>query len=351
MKFPDRYEATGASGGGGMGEIYECIDLHLNRRVVFKMLRGGEEDRRLLDEQKALIKIRSKHVVQLFDVVIVENLGQERTALVLEHIDGHDLKFGSFTPGESYLKTIWQVACGMHEIHQHNIIHRDIKPNNIRVDAGGVVKILDFGLARTSGLEAVTRSVIGTPGFMAPELWGSAVVSFDEKIDVYAFGMLALTLLDTKNVPNELTNRPPMPLPKASLNFLKTSLPSDVVDVLEKCLSYLPAHRPTMSDVENVLRAHLLKGRHRGLIVLGQKTHEINMASPAPTVRYKKDHAIGINYDGFTFKVAKLEGEISVNNTTLNVGNSLPDCCVISLGPKNDRSFATFDISNPEVMP
>jgi eukaryotic-like serine/threonine-protein kinase len=350
MKFPDRYEATGVAGGGGMGEIHECIDRHLNRRVILKMLKGGEEDRRLLDEQKALIKIRSKHVVQLFDVVVVENVGEVRTALVLEHINGYDLKVGSLMPGELYLKTIWQVACGMHEIHQHNIIHRDIKPNNIRVDEGGVVKILDFGLARTSGLEAVTRSVIGTPGFMAPELWGSAVVSFDEKIDVYAFGMLALTLLDS-TVPRELLNRPPMPLPLGSLNLLKASLPSDVVDVLEKCLSYLPVNRPTMSDVENVLRTHLLKGRHRGLIVLGQKTHEINMASPAPTVRYKKDHAIGIHYDGFTFRVANLEGEISVNNTTLNVGNSLPDCCVISLGPINDRSFATFDISNPEVMP
>jgi serine/threonine protein kinase len=351
MKFPDRYEATGVSGGGGMGEIYECIDRHLNRRVVFKMLRGDEEDRRLLDEQKALIKIRSKHVVQLFDVVVVENLGEKKTALVLEHIKGYDLKARSFAPGVNYLKRIWQVACGMHEIHQHNIIHRDIKPNNIRVDADGVVKILDFGLARTSGLEAVTRSVIGTPDFMAPELWRSAAVSFDEKIDVYAFGMLALTLLDPMKIPSELMHRPPKPLPKDSLNFLKTSLTSHVVDVLEKCLSYLPANRPIMSDVEKVLRTHLLKDRHRGLIVLGQKRHVINKASPAATVRYKKDHAIAINYDGFTFKVANLEGEISVNNTKFNVGNSLPDCCVISLGPKTDRSFATFDISNPEVMP
>ena len=76
MKVPERYKAAGNSIGGGMGDIYACLDNHLNRKVVFKVLKPGQENRRLLDEQKALLQIRSKHVVQLFDIVEVEVGGE-----------------------------------------------------------------------------------------------------------------------------------------------------------------------------------------------------------------------------------------------------------------------------------
>lgn len=80
----------------------------------------------------------------------------------------------NYNPSESHsekLKKLWQIACGLSDIHSAKIIHRDIKPNNIRVDENKIVKILDFGLARSSGTEAFTHSVIGTLGYMAPELW------------------------------------------------------------------------------------------------------------------------------------------------------------------------------------
>lgn len=350
MRLPDRYKATGVTNGGGMGDIHECNDTHLNRRVVLKILKEGEESRRLLDEQKALIKIRSKHVVQLFDVISVENSGEKQTALVLEHIDGHDLAIGKLIADFHYLKTIWQVACGLVEIHSNAIIHRDIKPKNIRVDASGVVKILDFGLARSTGFEAVTRSTIGSPPFMAPEQWGLTEISFDQAVDVYAFGVLALALLYTE-LPKEIMSRPPSELPKGTLNPIKGPLPDEVVDVLEQCLSYVSKNRPSILDVEAILKRHLIKERHRALIVLGDKSHEINITSPSATVRYKVANSVVIIYNGFSFHVSAIEGIVFINNTDLKIGDELPDCCVIAFGPKGDRSFATFDISNPEVMP
>lgn len=350
MKLPDRYVATGAKSGGGMGDILECNDMHLNRRVVLKMLKAGQESRRLLDEQKALIKIRSKHVVQLFDVISVKNSSTVQTALVLEHINGHDLTFGAFKPDQQYLKTIWQVACGLFEIHQNGIIHRDIKPNNIRVDESGIVKILDFGLARSSGKDAETRSLIGSPPFMAPEQYGFTNISFDQAIDVYAFGVLALALLSV-NLPDKLTRHPPVALSRGALDPLKSMLPGEFVDLIVLCLSNSPRDRPQISEVEAILRKHLLKDRHRALIVLGSKMHEINNSSPTATVRYQTTNSISVVYNGLTFNVSAISGNVSVNNTSLKIGDEFPKCCVIAFGSKGDRSFATFDCSNPEVMP
>lgn len=350
MKLPNRYKLTGTTAGGGMGDILYCTDTHLGRPVVLKVLKDGEEERRLLDEQKALLKVRSKHVVQLFDVVQVSNAHDIRTALVLEHIDGSDLTIASFAPDTAYLKTIWQIACGLSEIHEAGVIHRDIKPNNVRIDNGGIVKILDFGLARSAGVDDKTNSIIGTKGYMAPELWGTSTVSFNQAVDVYAFGALALRLIE-KNLPAHLLQEPPVALPKGKVGLILNGLPQDVIDVMEACLGYRAVDRPQIKEVEMVLRRHLLHNRHRALLVLDATKYEINASSPHVVAKVGSLGAVGIAYDGVRFTVSSLTGSVRVNNTTVAVGDRLPDCCVIAFGDNSARRFVTFDVSNPEVMP
>jgi|APLak6261670569_1056079.scaffolds.fasta_scaffold01304_2 serine/threonine protein kinase len=351
MIIPERYQFTGSSTSGGMGEIYECLDTHLNRHVVLKMLMAGEEERRLLDEQKALMKLRSKHVVQLFDVISVENSNVFTKALILEFIEGRTLGIGDFKPDGLFLNTLWQIACGLKDIHSTNIIHRDIKPNNIRVDSRDVVKILDFGLSRTEGLEAKTMSVIGTPTYMAPELWQAGTISFDQAVDVYAFGVMALALINFPP-PSELRAQPPTAIMPGALSSLLSELPDDVIKILEQCLSYQPSNRPMISDVEYVLRRYLLKGRHRALMVMNGKLHELNSKSPNVNLKLGEIGSIGINYDGLRFKITNLSGNVYVNNMIFKVGDDLPVCCVITFGNQGGaRNFVTFDVSNPEVMP
>lgn len=348
MIIPKRYQPTGMTTGGGMGDIILCTDCHLNRQVVLKILKDGEEDRRLIDEQKALIKVRSKHVVQLYDVVGVTTSSGEKTALVLEYIHGSDLTSSSFSPDISYLKTMWQISCGLAEIHKEGVIHRDIKTNNIRVDVDEVVKILDFGLARSEGLEAQTVGIIGTPGYMAPELWKGSKISFDKAIDVYAFGITALALINAK-IPSELLSRPPTQLNKGGVIPILTGIPSDVVEIIEKCLSYTSKERPCMAEVEEILRRHVLRGRHRALLVLDSNTHEINTKNPKAKVTVGALGSLTINYDGIYFAISSLSGSVSVNNKPVVVGDRLPACCVITFGIGTSRRFVTFDVSNPEV--
>src|SRR5579862_1874206 len=144
MKIANRYVPTGNIAAGGMGEIIECTDSHLQRRVIIKRLQAGVEERRLIDEQKALAKLRSKHVVQLFDIINLSDGKKLDKAIVIEFIEGANLDVGSFTVSREYLHVLWQIACGLTDIHQAGVIHRDIKLNNIRRDKEGVVKIIDF---------------------------------------------------------------------------------------------------------------------------------------------------------------------------------------------------------------
>lgn len=332
-----------------MGDIAVYLDSHLNRKVVVKTLKPGQDDRRLIDERKALLKLRSKHVVQLFDLLELDNAGTMQKALVLEFIDGKDLAVGTLKGGPEHLHVIWQVACGLLAIHQEKIIHRDIKPNNIRVDNDGVVKILDFGLARSVGADAHTRSPIGTPGFMAPELWKSSNISFDQAIDVYAFAVTALMLIQD-DLPDELASWPPQPMPPGALAKLLPDTPPDVVQLLQASLRSDPQTRPTIDAIEGSIRKHLLKDRHRAFLVLGNDTHEIHSGSRSATVSSGTRGSLGIKYDGLVFSVTSIVGAVLLNNAPIKVSDELPACCVITFGVHPNRTFVTFDVSNPEVM-
>jgi len=345
-----RYQPTGRRFGGGMGEVIECMDIRLNRRVVIKKLRDEQEERRLVDEQRALIYLRSKHVVQLFDIVSIRDGWQNKTGLVLEYIDGETLDWDGFYPDECFLKTIWQIASGLTEIHSAGIIHRDIKPNNIKIDKEYIVKIIDFGLSRKEGNEAKTRNIIGTLEFMAPELWSTPTISFNNAIDVYAFGVTALALLGV-TLPNALQQAPPRKISPGDVSGKLPNLPSKVATLIEKCVSYDPEDRPQMSEVRNELERHLLFDKHQALLIIGGEAHEINSTNRIASFRLGSSTSIEITYNGYVFKVSSISGRVDANNKPLFVGSTMPGCAVLTLNSENSRAFVTFDISSPEVIP
>jgi serine/threonine protein kinase len=349
MKIANRYEPTGATSAGGMGEIIECVDTHLQRRVIIKRLQVGVEERRLLDEQKALAKLRSKHVVQLYDIVQLTDRGKPEKAIVLEYIEGKNLEIASFKADRSYLNVLWQIACGLKDIHEAGVIHRDIKPNNIRIDKEGVVKILDFGLAR-SHEDAKTRSVIGTPVFMAPELWTDRTISFDHSIDVYAFGATALALLGN-SPPKELALRPPQPVSLAALSPSLPGLQADVAALIHRCLEADPTSRPAMIDVQSRLARHLQQNEHRALVVMNGQAHHLDRKNRRIALNAGAVGSMVIEYDGFDFNVSSASGAVYLNNSVATAGSVVPGCCVITFGTGSNRRFVTFDVSNPEVMP
>lgn len=345
----NRYRPIATAPSGGMGDIMQCEDTHLERPVILKTLQANVDTRRLLDEQRALSKLRSKHVVQLFDVVNINNNGTDFPGLVLEHIDGSDLLVASYEPGASYLKVLWQVACGLSDIHSAGIIHRDIKPNNIRIDLEGVVKILDFGLSRSVGIDDKTRSIIGTPVFMAPELWGQATIGFSSAIDVYAFGVTALALV-TSNVPTELAQQPPVPIAAAQLNGLLQGAPKDLIDVLAACLAHNPASRPKMSDVASTFAKHLVHDKHRALVVMNAQPHHLDAVNRSLSLNGGTRGTLSVRYSGDFFEVTSATGDVFLNNSPATAQSRVPGCCVITFGIGRNRSFVTFDVSSPEVM-
>ena len=348
MKIAGRYEPAGIASAGGMGEVFQCIDHHLQRTVIIKRLQVGIEERRLIDEQKALIRLRSKHVVQLYDIVELTDRRKPEKAIVIEFIDGKELEVGSFAAGRSYLNILWQIACGLHDIHKAGVIHRDIKPNNILLDKEGVVKIIDFGLARGNE-EARTQGVIGTPIFMAPESWADSTVSFDQSIDVYAFGVTCMALL-SKTVLPALLSRPPQ---EVQLTTLSTSLPGvkpELLAMIQKCLSANGKSRPSMDDIQTLLARRLLENEHRALVVMNGVPHVLDKTNRRISLTASVG-SLSIGYDGFDFKVLARSGDVFLNNAPALTGEVVPGCCVITFGDGRSRQFVTFDVSHPEVMP
>lgn len=346
----NRYEHVGSlNERGGMGEVDIFTDLHLRRDVVIKRLQAGVEEKRLLDEQKSLAKLRSKHVVQLYDIVAIGDMPEAEAALVLEYIDGKPIEVNSYHVGEELLKCLWQISCGLAEIHAAKIIHRDIKPQNLKVDSEGVVKILDFGLARGDD-EAVTRSIIGTPVYMAPELWGEQTISFDASIDAYAFAITSLALV-TDNPPRELCVSPPLTISYETFRGYLDKFHEEIVNILFQCLSHNPSARPSMRAVSDTLKKHLLFNKHKATVVLDGSVHVLNEQNRKTRLSANVG-MLEIEYDGLNFKVKSANGHVLINNKQVTAGDIVPGCSVIAFGrPDKVRKFVTFDVSNPEVMP
>jgi serine/threonine-protein kinase len=347
--FPQRYIYQGNQFSGGQGDVYICTDQNLGRLVAIKVLQNVTNLATLHQEIHSLSRIQSKHVVELYDFFNNSIIG-----IVEEYVSGNDLTHYSETQPnlDEYLKTLYQIACGIADIHSCNMIHRDIKPNNIKFNEEGILKIFDFGIASAASPKPQTMAARGTMGYRAPELYGHSPMDFTKAVDVYAFGATAWCLAKGR-LPSELLDNPPQSYRAVpSFGVLDIGLPNDVVQTLDATLQTNPYLRPKMTEVREILARRLLFGKHRAILTHVNQTYEISQQNSRAKIAYALGSLV-IKYDNLFFTVAKFSGDVYVNNQPVVIGKKLPESCVITIGSPSygaNRLFLTFDVSHPEVV-
>jgi Tol biopolymer transport system component/predicted Ser/Thr protein kinase len=196
------YEILAPIGAGGMGEVYRARDTKLKRDVALKVLpeafeRDPDRMTRFQREAELLAALNHPNIAQIY--------GVEDCALVMELVEGQTLK-GPF-PLDTALGYAQQIADALEAAHEKNIVHRDLKPANIIVTPQGVVKVLDFGLAKTAEGPAANPQnsptltmretklgvILGTAGYMAPEQARGNPV--DKRADIWAYGVVLFEML------------------------------------------------------------------------------------------------------------------------------------------------------------
>jgi serine/threonine protein kinase len=209
------YQLIEKIGAGGMGEIYKGQDARLNRLVAVKILSPGlstdpERKRRFFQEAQAASALNHPNIITLYDIVSEGDM----QCIVMEYISGKTLRdltpAGGLAPPQA-LQYATQIASALTAAHAAGLIHRDLKPSNIMVTTSGLVKVLDFGLAKwvdtgmtgqtgeQSTMEtALTRegSIIGTVSYMSPEQAEGKRV--DARSDIFSFGSVLYEMLTGK---------------------------------------------------------------------------------------------------------------------------------------------------------
>ncbi|OYW73511.1 MAG: hypothetical protein B7Z37_21155 [Verrucomicrobia bacterium 12-59-8] len=190
---------------GGMGAVYRAYQESLDRRVAVKILPpefGAEKEftDRFKVEARAMAKLNHTNIVGVYDFGITAG---GHLYLVMEWIEGqslHDLIHKGNLSLRKATNLAMQLCEALTFAHEHQIIHRDIKPGNIMVNDSDHVKVADFGLARPVSDEAEQENPFGTPDYAAPEIRGGSVV--DHRVDIYAAGVVLYEML-TGTIPGE----------------------------------------------------------------------------------------------------------------------------------------------------
>jgi len=199
--FADRYELEELVGTGGMSSVYKAHDTLLERHVALKILHDHYSDD---DDFVERFKREARTVAQLShpNIVTVIDRGEAggRQFIVFEYIDGESLKELVVRSGhlsvERALELALEVAHGLAFAHQHGLVHRDVKPQNVLLNGDGRAKVTDFGIARSLDVEhgvTQTGTVLGTSNYIAPEQASGQPV--DTQTDVYSLGVVLYELL------------------------------------------------------------------------------------------------------------------------------------------------------------
>jgi serine/threonine protein kinase len=194
VAIPERFKILSQIGSGGMGIVFKVRDVETNEIVALKLLKPEiASDPRMREELREEVclarKVTHKNVCRIHEF----HRAGAAFCISMEYVHGETLlsklRREGALPVRDAVDITRQICAGLREAHAHNIVHRDIKPANIMIDQSGVVKIMDFGIARLSEESGHgTRTIVGTPQYMAPEqieLKGTG-----PRTDIYSLGLL-----------------------------------------------------------------------------------------------------------------------------------------------------------------
>ena len=262
------YQVEELLGRGGMAEVYKAHHPELDRDVAIKILHPHRTDdpnfiERFRREAKMAATLRHPHIVQVYDFAVTED---GLYYMVLEYIDGQSLSLYLEENAPLPLSQVYaigeQIMDAVQYAHDRGIIHRDIKPDNIMIDAFDKVYLTDFGIAQMTAVPGLTQShtTIGTPLFMAPEQMRSQPITL--AVDIYSLGMLFYFMVTNhypydSDTPASLMTlkltEPPIP----PSDFVP-DIPRDLEAVIIRALSIDPGRRfASVSHMRRVLEKAL----------------------------------------------------------------------------------------------
>jgi serine/threonine protein kinase/tetratricopeptide (TPR) repeat protein len=291
--FAKRYEVIEELGEGGMGRVYKVFDEKIDEKVALKVLApeiAGDEKtiERFRNELKLARKVSHRNVCRMYD--LSEEEGTQ--FITMEFVPGENLKnlirrIGQLSKAKA-ISIAKQICEGLVEAHRLGVVHRDLKPQNIMVDAEGNARIMDFGIARSIKTKSLTETglIIGTPEYMSPEQVEGEEV--DQRSDIYSFGVILFEMV-TGRVPFEgstplnvilkhKTEPPPSP------KDFDDQIPDDLSRIILKCMQKDRQKRYQHSEdlltdlvemeksITSTDRVHLEKERRDQRKKRGQKT-------------------------------------------------------------------------------
>ena len=262
----DRFSIVSLIGTGGMASVYRATDTALGRAVAVKLFRadgGGTEPERQSGEIALLASLNHFALVTLFDAGTTTVDGIPRTFIVMELVDGPDLRTrieDGPVPSVDVAGMGADLAEALHYVHEKGIIHRDVKPANVLLAPSGFpgrgmhAKLADFGIARLLDETRLTAtgSLLGTASYLSPEqALGGAIGA---PTDVYSLGLVLLECLTgTRAYPGTAVESAMARLQRQP--EIPNDLGADWIDVLRTMTARDPADRPTAADAAGLLRA------------------------------------------------------------------------------------------------
>jgi serine/threonine-protein kinase len=285
------YQISAQIGAGGMGEVYRATDTNLARQVAIKVLpqavaADAERVARFDREAKTLAALNHPHIAAIYGVEKSAATGSGQAAmmaLVMEMVEGPTLAdriLQGAIPLDDALRMARQIAEALEAAHEQGVVHRDLKPANIKLDRNGSVKVLDFGLAKTTSpapamsalasasptimSPAVTETgiILGTAAYMSPEQ--AKGLSVDQRCDVWAFACVLYEMLTGRRA------------------FPGAGVTETLAAILERDVDWSRLPAATPAGLRTLLKRALAKDPRRRLHHIADARLELEEAQSAP---------------------------------------------------------------------